>query len=247
MMIQETLRPFSASLRHRLRRVYAFNADRADETDVGIRAAEHRSRYELAARYVRGQRVLDLACGTGWGSRIYARNGAALVLAADISLHTLENFEHGENHHNIRRCCMDATRMGLRDQSQDLIISFETLEHLEQMDAFLEEMRRVLKKEGKLIISTPNRATYGGGLATPFNPSHRRELELNEFRDMLERHGFEIDELLGQDFDEKGRKIHERRTWLVRNPFTRMMITRIYYPGMAILPSVVYRLIVAPI
>src|SRR6202043_1124076 len=67
----------------------------------------------------------------------------------------------------------------LPDRSVDVVVSFETIEHVEKPAAFLRECARVLVPEGLLIVSTPNRPVYTGGAAS--NPFHRIEFDEREF------------------------------------------------------------------
>jgi SAM-dependent methyltransferase len=115
----------------------------------------HLDRYERALRYTRGKRVLDLGCGTGWGSALLARRGAANVLGVDISP---ECADYAARHHGQRAsfCAASALSLPVADHSIDLICCFEVIEHLPDGLAFFEECRRVLAPGGLLILSTPN-------------------------------------------------------------------------------------------
>jgi SAM-dependent methyltransferase len=156
---------------------------------------DHIRRYLYAQQFVQGRMVLDIACGTGYGTDILRMGGAEYVLGMDISLEAL-------NYAAARRgadgfCCGDATRLPVRSDSLDLVVSFETLEHLHEPERFLEEVARVLKPEGEFILSVPNRAVVSPGSLTPFSPYHAFEPTLSEFETLLISSGWQIEELRG--------------------------------------------------
>jgi ubiquinone/menaquinone biosynthesis C-methylase UbiE len=141
---------------------------------------EHIARYRFAKDYVRGKRVLDVACGEGYGAAAMARAGASSVVGVDISA---EVCEHARRKYGLDARPGDAQAIPLPDRSVDVVVSFETIEHVEKPEAFLRECARVLVPEGLLIVSTPNRPVYTGGAAS--NPFHRIEFDEREFLDLL--------------------------------------------------------------
>ncbi len=141
---------------------------------------EHIARYRFAKDSVRGKRVLDIACGEGYGAAALARAGAASVIGIDISL---EICEHAQRKYGLDARAGDARAIPLRDRSIDLVVSFETIEHVDSPAAFLGECARVLVPEGTLIVSTPNRPVYSGDGGQ--NPFHRLEFDEREFVDLL--------------------------------------------------------------
>jgi ubiquinone/menaquinone biosynthesis C-methylase UbiE len=150
---------------------------------------QHLSRYAFASRFVHEKRVLDVACGIGYGSSILRKAGAREVIGVDRSEETVvlakRNFgmEGVEFHAGLAE---DLSGLG----KFDVVVSFETIEHLKRPDKFLEETSRVLNDNGLLIISTPIRES--GSLATkPANPYHEREWSEDEF-DALLRNYFPV-------------------------------------------------------
>jgi ubiquinone/menaquinone biosynthesis C-methylase UbiE len=141
---------------------------------------EHIARYRFAKDYVRGKRVLDVACGEGYGAAAMARAGASSVVGVDISA---EVCEHARRKYGLDARPGDAQAIPLPDRSVDVVVSFETIEHVERPDAFLRECARVLVPEGTLIVSTPNRPVYTGEASS--NPFHRIEFDEREFLDLL--------------------------------------------------------------
>ncbi|MCB1554477.1 MAG: class I SAM-dependent methyltransferase [Xanthomonadales bacterium] len=158
---------------------------------------EHQHRYAFARRWAAGRRVLDAACGEGYGSALLAAD-ARSVLGLDIDDTTVAHAQarYGATP-RLRFQCMDVTRLDALDTaSADLVVSFETLEHLEAHDALLDGFARVLDREGVLIISTPDKANYSdrSGFRNEF---HVRELYRHEFETLL-RNRFEHVDLVAQ-------------------------------------------------
>jgi ubiquinone/menaquinone biosynthesis C-methylase UbiE len=157
---------------------------------------EHLHRYAFAATLVEGLQVLDGACGEGYGSALLARS-AGEVSAVDVSSDAVAHARarYGALKH-VTFEEADVTRLPFGDDRFDAVVSFETLEHLEAQDAMLAEFRRVLKPEGFLLVSTPDKAVYTD-LQGNENPHHVRELYREEFEALLGRH-FPAVKLLGQ-------------------------------------------------
>ncbi len=156
---------------------------------------DHRSRYHFASPYCRGKLVLDIACGTGFGSAILLRAGARAVLGLDMSAQALERARGATSGSYWARA--DGELLPLRDGSFGAVTSFETIEHLERPERVLGELRRVLQPEGVLVLSTPNALHTKPVDGRPANPFHVREFTPAELRDMLEPHFGKV-RLLGQ-------------------------------------------------
>jgi GT2 family glycosyltransferase/2-polyprenyl-3-methyl-5-hydroxy-6-metoxy-1,4-benzoquinol methylase len=155
--------------------------------------AEHISRYRFAAQFVAGKRVLDIASGTGYGSELLKQAGATSVIGVDCSKDAVAYSlaEHCGGHPDF--VLGDAVRLPLGDRSFDVIVSFETLEHVPEPDEMLAELRRVLKEDGLIVASTPNKSVYPDG-----NPFHLHELTYEEFLESLNA-SFKHVQLLSQD------------------------------------------------
>lgn len=137
---------------------------------------EHAYRYRFAAQYVRGRRVLDLACGEGYGTAALRRAGARSVVGLDISWQVCRR---AGRKYAGSFCAGDAQVLPFADRSFDLIVSFETIEHIERPDVFLDECVRVLLPKGLLVVSTPNKAVHRESAER--NPCHRSEMYEEEF------------------------------------------------------------------
>jgi SAM-dependent methyltransferase len=154
-----------------------------------ILALEHYHRYYFASRFAQKKRVLDMACGEGYGSAFLSRYSDA-VLGIDSDSATID---HARNKYaslaNLRfeaGRCEDSPR---EDHSFDLVVAFELVEHLDSNDQarFLENVRRVLKREGLFIVSSPDRNEYAE-VHQSRNEFHKHEMTLAELRGFLGNH-----------------------------------------------------------
>jgi SAM-dependent methyltransferase len=155
--------------------------------------AEHLERYWWSARWGRGLKVLDVACGTGYGAEILRRAGARLVVSVDVSFEALR---FGKASYGLIPLLADGHRLPLRPSEFDLAVSLETIEHMEDPELFAEELARVLKPGGILLLSTPNSL-----LTLKTNPYHLREFTLAELRALLDRAGFRVQRAWGQRWE----------------------------------------------
>lgn len=142
---------------------------------------EHWHRYHFAARWTAGRRVLDVACGEGYGSAFLARN-AAEVTGVDVAPAAIE---HAARTYagvgNVRFVEGSCVKLPLADASVDVVVSFETLEHIAEQAQFMDEVARVLAPDGILLLSSPNKLEYSDRRAFA-NEFHVKEL----YRDELE-------------------------------------------------------------
>jgi len=156
---------------NRLERMDA-TLDVFDET----RREFHLDRYRFAAQGVKGKRVLDCACGTGYGSRMLREaGGAASVVGVDIERKAIEYANKNHRVDATSFICSSGDCLALPNASVDVVTSFETLEHVPDDVALVEEFHRVLRPDGILIISTPNQWPLAGA------PHHVREYDRASF------------------------------------------------------------------
>lgn len=117
---------------------------------------EHLIRYEFAKEFVKERTVLEIACGTGYGSNMLVEAGAKNVIAMDIDENAIRKASEEYKKENLQFKIGDAESIDLADNSVDVLVSFETIEHLKNPEKFLSEAKRVLKPNGIIIVSTPN-------------------------------------------------------------------------------------------
>ena len=149
----------------------------------GILALEHLHRYAFASVFVRDKVVLDIACGEGYGARMLSGH-AAHVFGVDVDSKTIEHAaaKYSNSKTEFRRGSCE--NIPLTDSSVDVVVSFETIEHTAQHREMLSEVRRVLKKSGIFIISSPNLEEYRKGKSEE-NPFHVKELTQHDLEQLL--------------------------------------------------------------
>lgn len=141
---------------------------------------EHAERYRFATRFAFGKDVADIACGEGYGAAALAEAGATSLVAIDSAAAAVS---HARETYGIDARMGNAEAIPLKDDSVDLIVSFETIEHLVHPDQFLDECQRTLRHDGQLVISTPNADIYRQ--TSPNNPYHVSEMRSDEFHRRL--------------------------------------------------------------
>lgn len=150
---------------------------------------EHLDRYRLALRYVKPtDSVLDCACGTGYGSH-FLSDHVRQVEGVDVSEVAVGYAAGTYTKSNLRFSLGQADALPFKNATFDVYISFETIEHVPDPDALLNEAKRVLKPGGLFILSTPNRVI--NNLASgqrPQNPFHLFEWSFDEFHSCVSRH-----------------------------------------------------------
>lgn len=138
---------------------------------------EHIARYRWAAQWIAGKRVLDVACGTGYGSIILSREKPLSLHSVDISWEALS---FGRNRYRLSAITADASRLPFPRASFDVVVSLETLEHVVAPEEFLIEVTRILKPGGQFAVSTPNVE-----ISKNANPFHIREWSLGDLCTLL--------------------------------------------------------------
>ena len=146
---------------------------------------EHLHRYALAHEISKDKIILDIACGEGYGSYLISQS-AAYVYGVDIDSSSVE---HARNKYekvngNLSFKTGSTSNIPLQDNCVDMVVSFETIEHHDEHEQMMKEIKRVLKKDGVLLISSPNKLIYNQ--IAPNNPFHIKELHFNEFCTLLE-------------------------------------------------------------
>jgi SAM-dependent methyltransferase/glycosyltransferase involved in cell wall biosynthesis len=164
-----------------------------DEPTIGY---EHLHRYAYATAFVDGKRVLDLACGEGYGSHLLSRT-ANHVVGVDIDPDAVRHASNKYFRTNLEFKVGSITGVPLEGENLfDVIVCFEALEHVADHHALLQETKRLLTPDGVFIVSTPNKWAYSDEPQYT-NPFHVHELYFDEFSELLKKY-FKRVKMLGQ-------------------------------------------------
>lgn len=165
-------------------------------------SVEHLHRYHSILPLVRDKAVLDIACGEGYGAALLAKT-AKNVVGVDISRECIDHATktYFAQYPNIRFLEGDVEHIPAADNAFDVVVSFETIEHVseEGQQRFLAEVKRVLKKNGLFIVSTPDKENYSDRYAHD-NPFHVHELTRTGFVQLIAGY-FNNAQLMEQGFD----------------------------------------------
>lgn len=191
--------------------------------------AEHNERYLFACKYILGKKVIDIACGSGYGSHVLKVNGAESVLGLDISekniLYARKKYKEPDLIYKFH----DAEQQ-LPEDDIDVIVSFETIEHVQRFDVVLNNFHDALKRSGLLIISSPNRKLTDPYLGPNDKPSfvyHVREFTVEKFKEFLTDAGFRNIQTFGQ-----------KQQFYFNSPFLEKHYKRLFKPGKKADPKV---------
>jgi SAM-dependent methyltransferase len=163
-----------------------YNGERYIPGVPGVIELEHMHRFALALPLTKGKRVLDVASGEGYGSYLLATD-AESVVGVDISAEAIGHATHRYIATNLEFRQGSCAALPVEDESIDLVVSFETIEHHDQHQEMMREIARVLRPDGLLLISSPNKKTYSD-VPGSHNSFHVKELYLDEFQALLHQH-----------------------------------------------------------
>lgn len=148
-----------------------------EEGEVSFVYSRHRFAYEYALNYVDGFTVIDVGCGAGYGCDLMATK-ASYVLGVDYSPEAIAYCQARYTAPNLQFSQMNASSLDV-NQIFDVATSFQVIEHMEDVNHFIQEMKRVVRPGGTILISTPNvRTKQKAGEGNPF---HFNEMNHDEF------------------------------------------------------------------
>ncbi len=149
--------------------------------------AEHMTRYICAQTLVQGKTVLDIASGSGYGTQMLAKK-AKKVFGVDVDETSVKYAKQCYDAPNIEYKVGDGEAIPLPDNAVDVVVSFETIEHIKDYAKFIQEVKRVLKPDGLAVISTPNDLEFAEG-----NHFHLHEFEYDELVGLLKKDFANVD------------------------------------------------------
>jgi ubiquinone/menaquinone biosynthesis C-methylase UbiE len=170
------------------------------------------SPYVLICGSVKKRSVLDVGCGSGHGAWLFMMKGAHSVLTLDLDkTRVYQAYRLCKDFNNFLALFMDAQKMGFKDHTFQVVTCFEVIEHVPHPDLLFSELRRMMKSDSILFLTTPNRAMRLLPLQRPWNPEHLCEYTVRDLRRNLKNHFpfFEIFGIYGEP------KINEyyRKIW----------------------------------
>jgi ubiquinone/menaquinone biosynthesis C-methylase UbiE len=147
----------------------------------------HMAAYKHALRYAYGRKVLDLGCGTGYGSHFLASFGAEQVVAADLDWIALNYARKNYFLDCIQYVQLNGNNsLPFADQSFDFVFCSQVIEHLSDPPGFLLEIRRILKSSGFCLVTTPNKKLFTPDPDQNSNEHHISEMSFSEYKKLGE-------------------------------------------------------------
>lgn len=195
----------------------------------------HLARYSFAQLYATNNLVLDVASGAGYGSKLLSRD-AKEVVGGDLSFDAVKYGQENWKRVNLSYVVLDGHRLPFREKTFDLVVSFETIEHLSKFADFISECNRVLKIEGLFVCSTCNRNILTVKWRKPLNPFHVKEFSQIEFMGLLKKYFSEV-ELHGQLFLGFARRFAYMLYYTMGFIIVRLKILPFLQPLLTLLPQ----------
>lgn len=169
----------------------------------------HMSDYDRAERLAVGKDVLDVGCNNGYGTAVLARRCKTIV-GIDVSPAAVEEAKSKYGSRNVTFRHVDGGELPFKDGSFDLVTSFQVIEHLQDYKKYFDEIRRVLRPAGALLLTTPNAFIRLRASAKPWNPFHVHEFRADELFRLIRAH-FPFGTVVGQFATEKMYAIEYKR------------------------------------
>jgi len=172
-----------------------FQKERLEEPEVlTLSSVLHKNRYLWAAKFSKNKKVLDIACGTGYGMNILTTKGKAKkIIGGDNSQEALKIAKQKYSAFNTIFVNVDANKkLPFKKNYFDLVVSFETIEHLKNYSLFISEIKRILKPKGIFLISTPHKRFHTPLGRKPANYFHTKEWYPQELYNFLKKYFYEV-------------------------------------------------------
>ena len=160
-----------------------FQDEFASREDACLHAMHQRA-YEEVIPYLKGATLLDLGCNNGYGSALLAAH-AARVVGLDISSSAISDAQRRFQLPNLQFMSYSGNSIPSSDNCFDVVVSFQVIEHVVDIPAYLSEISRVLRDSGVVFFSTPNRLIRLDHGMPPWNEFHVREFSPSELERML--------------------------------------------------------------
>ena len=195
--------------------------DTADDNSLSqlLLVERHRFAYQQVIPQVKEKRVLEIGCGTAFGTRLLAEFVDEMV-ALDTDPRLIAHLAEKPSAHTTYQV-YDGLTLPFPSDSFDAIISFQVIEHVDDDAAFLEEIKRVLKVDGRAYLTTPNRLIRLLPEQRPFNHYHLREYTPEDVKMLARRAGFAVrlEGIVGDAATQalELRRLRIYRHWLFRN------------------------------
>lgn len=184
--------------------------------DAFVIRAEHLARYRFAAKVIRQKyfhTIYDIACGDGYGTKILSRACHA-VYGFDISEAFLDIARAKYEDKQIRYVHVDITKeIPLQEKRPDCVVSFETLEHVQEPEKLLASFGELLPTGGYLILSTPNAKMEPKKHGKSKNPFHVSIFTKEQLIQAVLEAGFVVEGVYGQPYTNM---LYHRMRWLMR-------------------------------
>jgi ubiquinone/menaquinone biosynthesis C-methylase UbiE len=154
--------------------------------------AIHQAYYAFIQPYCHRQRVLDLGCGTGHGTALLQQQAGSLVWGTDIANEAIHYAVQYNSALINRLFVSDVLALPVPDETFDVVSTIEVIEHVPDATRMLHEICRVLRSDGRCLLSTPNRLTHSPQRSVPVNPFHVVEYSYTELLDLLKQSFAEV-------------------------------------------------------
>ena len=153
------------------------------DKEISFVFARHRFAYQYISRFVKNCSVIDVGCGTGYGCRMISES-ARFVLGIDYDHGAINYCKNNYSSQNIYFTRMNAESLGLK-HIFDAAVSFQVIEHIAHPVDFIKELKKTVKSNGRIIISTPNVPKIKQSKQR--NPYHQNEFDYQQFTDLISR------------------------------------------------------------